>query len=442
MDNALVVYIPLLGALLAAACLVAAFRSGKRRCLVENLPTSKTTGVFIGLVELKGTAEAANPLTSYLAETQCVYYQWSIAEHWSRTVIEHYTDEKGNSQTRTRTESGWNTVDNGGELIPFYLQDDCGVILVRPDNAKIEPVTLFNETCGMMDSLYYGKGPAGAVPDSTHQRRFVETGIPLHAALYVMGKAREREDIVAPEITEDKEAPMFLISTRTEDQVRRGFQGSLIGWALFGLILSVVGFVVRDAMWNRNWETQIGTYIFAAIGYVCANALAWIWMVYNALVDLRNRVRQGWSQIDVQLKRRHDLIPNLVNVVKAYRDYEQTLQSELAQLRTQLDATPPGVVGPNFHGVKETVIAIAERYPELKANQQFTSLQKNLIETEERIALARGYFNEIAAHYNTRLEVIPERFVAGLGGMKAQTLMLAEEFERAPVSVAALNESQ
>src|SRR4051812_5436207 len=129
MDNELVVYIPLLGALLAIACLVAAFRSGKRRWLVENLPTSKTTGVFIGLVELKGTAEAANPLTSYLAETECIYYQWSIEEHWSRTVVEHYTDEKGNSQTRTRTESGWKTVDDGGELIPFYLQDDCGVIL-------------------------------------------------------------------------------------------------------------------------------------------------------------------------------------------------------------------------------------------------------------------------------------------------------------------------
>src|SRR5436190_8890358 len=96
----LVPYIPALGALFGIACLVAAFRSGRRRWLVEGLPTSKTTGVFVGLVELKGTAESSQPLTSYLAERACVYYSWSVEEHWSRMVTETYTDSKGNSQTR------------------------------------------------------------------------------------------------------------------------------------------------------------------------------------------------------------------------------------------------------------------------------------------------------------------------------------------------------
>src|SRR5450756_2242265 len=129
-------FLPLIGAFLALGSLIVAFQNGRRRRLIDNLPTSKTTGVFSGFVELKGTAESAEPLTSFLAEQACVHYSWAVLEHWSRTVTETYTDDKGNTQTRTRTESGWTQVADGGETIPFYLQDDCGLILIRPDGAK------------------------------------------------------------------------------------------------------------------------------------------------------------------------------------------------------------------------------------------------------------------------------------------------------------------
>src|ERR1017187_8570338 len=108
-------FLPLIGALLAVVSLFAAFRDGRRRRLLENLPSSKTTGVFIGFVELKGTAESAGPLTSYLAGAACVQYAWSIEEQWSRIVTETYTDDKGHTQTRTRTESGWTQVGSGDE---------------------------------------------------------------------------------------------------------------------------------------------------------------------------------------------------------------------------------------------------------------------------------------------------------------------------------------
>ncbi len=117
------------------------------------------------------------------------------------------------------------------------------------------------------------------------------------------------------------------------------------------------------------------------------------------------------------------------------RDYERQVQTELAALRGELGATPPGVAGPDYTAVGKTVACIAERCPELKANAAFLGLQKTLVETEERIALARGYFNEIAAHYNTRLEIVPERFVAALAAMRPQVLMAANNFERAAVKV-------
>src|SRR3989441_2765901 len=114
---------PWAGGLLALICLLVALLSGKRKRLVDNLPTSKTTGVFIGLVELKGAAESAQPLTSYLAGQPCVQYQWRVEEHWSRTVTETDTDSDGKTRTRTRHESGWETVADGGGTIPVYLQD-------------------------------------------------------------------------------------------------------------------------------------------------------------------------------------------------------------------------------------------------------------------------------------------------------------------------------
>jgi hypothetical protein len=428
-------FLPWLGGALAFACLLFALRSGKRKRLIDNLPTSKTTGVFIGLVELKGTAETGKPLTSYLAGQSSVQYQWRIEEHWSRTVTETYTDSDGKTRTRTRHESGWKTVAEGGERIPFYLRDDCGVILVQPEGAKLDPATIFEEECGTSDPLYYGKGPPEAVADSDFRRRFTETAILLHAELYVLGQARERQDVVAPEIAQDRGAPMFLISTRTEEQISAGFRWGFWGLAFLGLVLWVAGFVVKDTSSDVVPAGHIAVYLLAASGYLLGGVLGWVWMVYNSLVDLRQRVRQGWSQVDVQLKRRHDLIPNLVESVKGLRDYEQGLQTELAELRSELDATPPGVEGPDYRACGKILVAIRERYPDLTAQESFANLQKNLSDTEQRIALARGYFNEIATFYNGRLEVVPDRFIAALGRFKPQQLMAANGFERAPVEV-------
>lgn len=426
---------PVAGAALALLCLVFVLRAGRRQRLVDSLPTLKTTGVFIGLVELKGTAETEHPLTSYLAETACVHYRFDVEEHWSRTVTETYTDEKGNTQTRTRTESGWTTLASGGQTAPFYLQDDCGVVRVQPEGAKIEPDVVFNRTCGQGDPLYYTKGPATAVSDSDHRRRFVEKAIPLHARLYVVGQARERDDVIAPEIAADQHAPMFLISTRSEEQVSRRLGWTFWLLALLGAALAVGGFVVRDARANRELVAFIPTYATAAGVYLGAWFIGWLVMAYNSLVGLRQRVRQAWANVNVQLRRRADLITNLVAGVKGLRDYEMETQTELAHLRAQLTATAPGEPGPDHQACAKTIAGLTERYPQLRASEAFLGLQRGLSDTEQRIALARSYFNDIATFYNTHLETIPDRFICALGGMKPQALMTAGDFERAPVEV-------
>jgi len=432
-------YLPAGGALLALGCVIGAMRAARKQRLIDGLPTCKTTGVFIGEVEVQGTAEADSPLLSCLAETACVHFAWSVEERWSRTVTETYTDNDGKAQTRTREESGWTTVADGGEQIPFYVRDDCGLLLVRPAGAKVEPQVVFDETCGRSDPLYYGKGPAPAVANSDHRRRFREVAIPLHAPVFVIGKARERQDVVAAEIAQDRAAALFLISTRNEKQVSRGYATTYWALLVLGLFLCTSGFGAGLASrWPGREQVWI-PFLLGAAAFGALGAMAWSWMAYNSLVDLRNRVASAWSQVDVQLKRRVDLIPRLESVIRGLQQHERTVQESAAALRTQAQATAPGVAGPDFAALAPTLTAVIENYPQLKTSAAFLELQKQLVDTEQRIALARGYFNELATHFNTRLEVVPDRFLAALTGLSPQALMAANDFERAPVPVKVAN---
>ena len=398
------------------------FRALRRRRTIDDCPTSKTQGVFIGLSELKGTAECENPLTSYLAGQKCVYYKWQVDEHWSRT------DGKNR-------QSGWKKVAGDVLSVPFYLKDDTGVIRILPYGAEVDGDRIFDEYCNRRDALYYDKGPRKAVSNSTHKRRFYEIAVPLHNRLYVIGQSRERKDIVAAEVAKDKSAPMFVISTRTEKQIRNRLLCWFWCFLILGLLCALGG--TYAYMSTTNFSSAAEWQPFAIVGgaYVFVFIIGWVWNVYNSLINLRNRVKQGWSQVDVQLKRRYDLIPNLVKTVEGYRDYESDVQCLVAELRNQTQATPPGEKGADFAGVSSMLNILVEKYPELKASQSFLSLQKQLSETEQRIALARDYYNDIATFYNTRLEIIPDRFIAAIARLKPRTLMGAADFERAPVQV-------
>jgi len=172
----------------------------------------------------------------------------------------------------------------------------------------------------------------------------------LHAPLYLVGQARERADVVAPEIAADKEAPMFLISTRTEEKVRAGLGYGIWALTILGLIVFIAGFALRKGNLHRMLADCWPQYAGLVAVYVALALIGWIWMAFNSLVGLRNRVQQAWSLIDVQLKRRHDLIPRLVETVAALRTHEASTQTAVATLRGQLSATPPGMSGPDFSG--------------------------------------------------------------------------------------------
>ncbi len=398
--------------------------------MIGNLPTSKTQGIFIGLVELKGTAESEQTLRSFLAEETCVLYSYTVSEEWRREVEEEYEDDQGQRCTRTRIESGWTNVASGGEETPFYLQDDTGVVLIRPNGAEVHSKTFYSDTCTPGHPFYYGKGPRGAIMDSTFVRQFSENGIPLHHPLFVVGQAREREDVVAPELAHEQTAPL-LLTVETEDQLL-----SRMGWFLHGLNVLGMGLAAGAAVLLSGvpqvwWPAAVvGGSIYLTLAFI-----TWFILVYNMLIDVRNRMRQGWSSLEVQLKRRHDLIPSIVAAVEALRSHEADVQSGLATLRAETAAGAGLSTEARHRGLTNTLQTLGERYPDLKASAAFGQLQAQLVDTEQRIALARAYFNDIATAYNTRLEIVPDGWIARLFGHGHQPLLAVEDFERAPIQV-------
>lgn len=179
--------------------------------------------------------------------------------------------------------------------------------------------------------------------------------------------------------------------------------------------------------------------IWIIIAVVIVVISLWVVSTYNSLVVLRNRVKDQWAQIDVQLKRRFDLIPNLVETVKGYTKHEsETLENVVKARNTYLLATTPeGQMEADGELTKAVskLFALAESYPELKANTSFNELQGELTETENKISSARQFYNDVVMKYNNKIQVIPSNIVALLFHFKPEAFFQASETERENVKV-------
>lgn len=183
----------------------------------------------------------------------------------------------------------------------------------------------------------------------------------------------------------------------------------------------------------------VGTYIAIGVGVI---VILWVFITYNSLVGLRNNAKKAFSGIDVQLKRRSDLIPNLINTVKGYAKHEKELLERVTKARTSImDASAQGDVkgmaqGENMlSGALKSVFAVAENYPDLKANQNFLELQEQLGETEDQIAASRRIYNENVTDLNNKIQMAPSNIIAGIFGFREEELFEAQESERANVEV-------
>jgi len=184
-----------------------------------------------------------------------------------------------------------------------------------------------------------------------------------------------------------------------------------------------------------------GTIIGGIACLVVVVLVIWIVVSYNRLVRQRNQVEASWAQIDVQLKRRYDLIPNLVETVKGYAAHEKgTLEAVIQARSTAVNAADAGPAG---RAEAENVLtqtlgrlfALAEAYPNLKANENFAALQAELGNTEDKIAYSRQFYNSAVQSYNNAIQTLPTNIIAGMTGFKAKEYFETAEGERGPVQV-------
>ena len=386
---------------------------------VEDVPTSKVKGVFFGLNEVKGSVMSDAPLQTYLTEKPSVWYEWSISEHWKKT--ERYRDKDGNQKTRTK--SGWRKVDSGGSFQSFFLKDDTGELLIEPEGAKVDAPSTMSSSCSPTDPFYYEKGPDRAIANSTHRRRFSERSLTPNDELYILGPAKLRQEVAKPMIAQSKEAKYYFISTKSETQIIR----SKNVWAFIiiifsfvaALVVPVVAISVETGVEPQEVMLENPGWIFVSgLIFLAVASLFYLTILYNGLIRVRNRLIHAMGLIEIQLKRRHDLIPSLLKCVKGIASYETEVQELVASYRSlgaNETSREPGEITEKINqgaGFVRGLFVLSENYPDLSADQNYDSFMRALLDTEDRIALARQFYNDSLLALQDRLLTFPDVLVA------------------------------
>jgi TRAP-type C4-dicarboxylate transport system permease small subunit len=379
-----------------------------KRC-IENLPTTLTAGASYGLAEFKGTVELPEseaPLKGPLSRQPCVQYHYKVSE------------KRGSGK-----KSKWVTIIDETRCHPFLCRDSEGTLFVDPKGAEIHSSHSSTRRMG--------------------RRRYTETRLEIGDPLYAIGECviePTRGDRLYLNKPEGKYP--FILSNLTENQVmlRVASLGltllnvSFAAILLFGLILFGLGgsFAATD-------------YLAAALFGPLFMSVVTLGLHYNDLIFLRERARRNWSNIDVSLKKRHDLVPRLQSITAGFAEHERSIQEDMTQLRNLYGQTPsrePNEIGQyiqNEHAALGKMLARVEAYPNLKSDKSFSFLTRSLILLENEIALMRNGYNDAVETYNTRIEVLPDLFFAKLFHFKAQNFMHAEtDLIRIPPDMQAL----
>lgn len=179
--------------------------------------------------------------------------------------------------------------------------------------------------------------------------------------------------------------------------------------------------------------------ILLVAGIIVGILLLFVILTYNSLVSLRNQVRNSFSQIDVQLKRRNDLIPNLVEAVKGYMKHERAVLENVTKARTAMlsagSVQEKASASNMLTQTLKSLFAVAESYPTLKANENFLQLQEEISGTESKIAYARQHYNDVVTAFNNKTQAFPSNVMAGAFGFRQEELFKADESERKSVKV-------
>ena len=193
--------------------------------------------------------------------------------------------------------------------------------------------------------------------------------------------------------------------------------------------IGVASFMLKEIGFKFNW--------LMVLGIILGIIIIWFITTYNKFVSLKQKVHQAKGTIDVYLKKRFDLIPNLVETVKGYKDYEKGLLEEITKLRTDYESRKEDDIkqSEELNNRFTKILITLEKYPELKSSEQFLNLQKNLVKVESELQAARRIYNSEVTEFNTKRLKFPSNIIGSMFGYKQETLFEIEEFERSNIDI-------
>jgi len=384
-----------IGALVVIAVLAwLAFRLIRVKRMQENLPTSKTAGVVFGLTELKGKLVAEDEqacLVGPVSGRDCTWYHYLI-------------EEKRGSGKRTR----WVTIHEETQKQPFYCEDEEGRLRVFPTRAEV--ITKHRSS------------------NTSAGKRYTERRLEPGDALYLLGKAKTDkttgESLV---LSHDRESP-YIISNRSEAEVM--FMKASKAMLLLSLGISLL-FGVGLWVAGSNGDFSSVDFVMASLIAPFFLAVLMTVLMYNDLIFLRQLCDRNWANIDVSLKKRANLIPDLERVVKRYLEHEAGLQTALAELRAQRlevnDTKAADAYMVRESRIIDELAVLLEKYPDLKGHLVIANFHKRLIKLENEIALIRAGFNDSVMNFNTRVESFPDILLAKIFKFERRSSLAFEQ---------------
>ncbi len=334
---------------------------------------------------IHGLIQSEHPLTCPWFNIPCCWYSYKIEEEESRTV----TDSDGN----THTETSWETIFSESKSCPFDLVGEKARIPVRTEEFAIQ--------ASISTGFDYEWG----------SRRHSARLLPLGKKVTVLGVKLEDGSFgklgQIPCLITFKTREAFIKGTDRGEKWFRwlGFACLFLGGAMTVALLSGV-------QWGKvDWILAI------AAGFLLL-APFWLWSTYNRFIQRRQQVEAAWSQIDVDLGVRFDLIPQLVAVVKGYQKHERETLEELSRIRAGKSLSEKIEGDRVTSRMSRSLLALSESYPELKANEQFQALQEKLVGLEEKLATSRGLYNKVTKEWNDLCQGFPTVLLAVVFGFK------------------------
>lgn len=375
--------------LLAAGASFVAFRTIRTKRTLENIPTSKTAGVVYGLAEVAGelVADSQQLLEGPVSGEPCVWYHYVISE------------KRGSGK-----DASWHVVHDEIKKQPFLCQDDEGTIRIFP--GKAECISRHHES------------------RSSGNRRYSEYRFSPGDELYVLGKARLDKTTGESLVLGHEKGLPYIIANIPESEVM--FRKAMMGLGFLGACVSLLFFGALQLSGANGNFSSIDFLLCSLVAPTFAFLVVLI-LMFNDLVFLRQRCERNWANIQVSLKKRADLVPQLEAVVKQYLAHERSLQESLVKLREQRQQIESvqdvdAYLKREFESI-DSIKAQVEAYPDLKGMDLIAVFNRRLIKLENEVALIRAGYNDAVTAYQTRCQTFPDNLLARLFGFHPRDVL-------------------